>query len=136
MRPSLLPEVGPGQGPSTGQSGPNSGEGLRLCQSTNAAVSLFSGEALGAIGDPGVLDVLKQYCADPVVEVMLPGCLPGPTWASLRICGHCLASLGCGQGSGCARAAAPLGQTAPFVPPSAWRAGAQGLLPGPLPGPL
>lgn len=28
-----------------------------------------AGEALGAIGDPGVLDVLKQYCADPVVEV-------------------------------------------------------------------
>ncbi|XP_036169350.1 deoxyhypusine hydroxylase isoform X1 [Myotis myotis] len=28
-----------------------------------------AGEALGAIGDPEVLDILKQYSADPVVEV-------------------------------------------------------------------
>lgn len=29
----------------------------------------FSGEALGAIGDPEVLEILKQYSTDPVVEV-------------------------------------------------------------------
>ncbi|KAM8925764.1 deoxyhypusine hydroxylase isoform 2-T4 [Lycaon pictus] len=28
-----------------------------------------AGEALGAIGNPEVLDVLKQYCTDPVIEV-------------------------------------------------------------------
>lgn len=28
-----------------------------------------SGEALGAIGNPGVLDILKRYSQDPVVEV-------------------------------------------------------------------
>lgn len=27
------------------------------------------GEALGAIGDPSVLDLLKEYSQDPVVEV-------------------------------------------------------------------
>ncbi|OBS60298.1 hypothetical protein A6R68_08545 [Neotoma lepida] len=27
-----------------------------------------AGEALGAIGNPEVLDLLKQYCTDPVVE--------------------------------------------------------------------
>ncbi|XP_070944141.1 deoxyhypusine hydroxylase isoform X1 [Macaca nemestrina] len=29
----------------------------------------FSGEALGAIGDPEVLELLKQYSSDPVIEV-------------------------------------------------------------------
>lgn len=28
-----------------------------------------SGEALGAIGNPGVLDILKRYSQDPVIEV-------------------------------------------------------------------
>lgn len=30
---------------------------------------MFVGEALGAIGNPKVLDLLKQYSEDPVVEV-------------------------------------------------------------------
>jgi hypothetical protein len=33
---------------------------------------LFSGEALGAIGNPEVLELLKQYSTDPVVEVRRP----------------------------------------------------------------
>lgn len=34
-----------------------------------------SGEALGAIGNPEVLDLLKQYVTDPVVEVRTLGLL-------------------------------------------------------------
>ena len=32
----------------------------------------FSGEALGAIGNPEVLEILKQYSTDPVIEVTQP----------------------------------------------------------------
>ncbi|XP_077832524.1 deoxyhypusine hydroxylase isoform X1 [Macaca mulatta] len=39
-----------------------------------------AGEALGAIGDPEVLELLKQYSSDPVIEVTRPPLvsLPGP----------------------------------------------------------
>lgn len=32
------------------------------------------GEALGAIGDPVVLDLLKDYSRDPVIEVQTEDC--------------------------------------------------------------
>lgn len=44
-----------------------------LLISMNSLCLLFLGEALGAIGDPEVLDILKQYSTDPVVEVTRPG---------------------------------------------------------------
>lgn len=31
--------------------------------------AFFLGEALGAIGDPVVLDLLREYVHDPVIEV-------------------------------------------------------------------
>lgn len=38
---------------------------------------LFLGEALGAIGDPSVLDLLKEYSQDPVIEVEPTTCPHG-----------------------------------------------------------
>lgn len=36
---------------------------------TNPCCLVSSGEALGAIGNPEVLGLLKQYSTDPVIEV-------------------------------------------------------------------
>ncbi|XP_029071496.1 deoxyhypusine hydroxylase isoform X2 [Monodon monoceros] len=40
-----------------------------------------AGEALGAIGDPEVLEILKQYSTDPVIEVTQPLPHPPPCFA-------------------------------------------------------
>lgn len=37
-------------------------------------ILLFTGEALGAIGNTEVLDLLKQYSEDPVIEVIVTNC--------------------------------------------------------------
>lgn len=42
---------------------------ISVCLSVTLTVCLSLGEALGAIGDPVVLDLLKEYSEDPVVEV-------------------------------------------------------------------
>lgn len=47
------------------RTGSNSALSVSACLSL--CVSL--GEALGAIGDPTVLDLLKEYSQDPVIEV-------------------------------------------------------------------
>lgn len=55
------------------------GRHLRCFLINQCALSalFFSGEALGAIGDPEVLEILKQYSTDPVVEVTQhPPCPP------------------------------------------------------------
>lgn len=39
--------------------------------SASLTVCVSLGEALGAIGDPVVLDLLKKYRQDPVVEVRI-----------------------------------------------------------------
>lgn len=54
---------------------------------TNRELSVwfFSGEALGAIGNPDVLEVLKQYSTDPVIEVPWPKA-PAPAWTSFPRC--------------------------------------------------
>lgn len=49
-----------------------------------SSVLFFSGEALGAIGDLEVLEILKQYSTDPVVEVTWPGPpFPAPACTNL-----------------------------------------------------
>lgn len=45
-------------------------DGLLLVRSVRLAV--FVGEALGAIGDSAVLDLLKEYSQDPFIEVGAP----------------------------------------------------------------
>lgn len=38
----------------------------------SVCLAAFVGEALGAIGDSAVLDLLKEYCQDPFIEVGAP----------------------------------------------------------------
>lgn len=56
------------------------GRHLRCFLTSQCALSalFFSGEALGAIGDPEVLEILKQYSTDPVVEVTQHPPMPTP----------------------------------------------------------
>lgn len=42
---------------------------LYMCLPVCHSVCLSLGEALGAIGDSVVLDLLKEYSQDPVIEV-------------------------------------------------------------------
>lgn len=48
---------------------------MRTRSNRAASVSLSAGEALGAIGDPAVLELLKEYSQDPVIEVGVPQCV-------------------------------------------------------------
>lgn len=75
----------------------------------------FSGEALGAIGNPDVLEVLKQYSTDPVIEVPWPK-TPAPAWTSLpwSLVARATAwpgSAGRGQPPGWSQATALFGKT-------------------------
>lgn len=97
--------------------------GCFLTSQCTLSALFFSGEALGAIGDPEVLEILKQYSTDPVVEVTHRHPIPTPsrvqklTSDPVSGCQGDHLAQGCQEGlqSGWTPATAPLGKTELFI---------------------